>query len=607
MSQRCQGQPKTRRVSNCALEPKKAAAKAAATTRTTTQKECQPRSPISITSTAVYSPPLESFRIAASGLGWKPSDSPSIVTVSKDDIKWVQWIKVARGYQLRIGLNKDRNDIKMGDRRRESFDGFRPEDQEKLSNLFKQHFHVTLETKDLSLRGWNWGKVDVQASDLAFMVAGKLAFEVPLGLVHNSSISKTEVAVEFLDQTNQPKLDGLSGVSRANAKKTTTDQLVEMRLYVPGNASNTGNNEGNSEADDQGDGELSAAQVLHDLITEKAEIGRVQGEGIVTFPILSALLLEYFTLVFKDSSYFLNPMTFTLTYRSTRSSHSTRTNTLSILSDAICKRRRDRCRDEPRRHFQQTHNKIEGQAHEVVSIIFKGLAKKKIIFPQTSLGHSNGQTAVKCNMKANEGLLYFLEKYVLFISKQPILINLADLHSVKFARVGGALQSGRTFDLVITKKDEIDLQFSSLNREEHSVIESFFESKGKKIENEMNDDLLGAAVGPLSDDDDDDDDDDEDAAEGSKARDKTKSSKPKPTNTANAEDDDDESDDESFHGGSDDSDVAEEFDSNYGGSDSDDSDSGESDGPEAAAPVAKKKKASGSGSELPPLKKQKKA
>jgi structure-specific recognition protein 1 len=121
------------------------------------------------------------------------------------------------------------------------------------------------------------------ASDLAFLVAGKLAFEVPLGLVHNSSISKTEVAVEFLDQTNQPKLDGLSGISRMNAKKSTTDQLVEMRLYVPGNAS-TNANEGNSEADDPGDGEVSAAQALHDLIMEKAEIGRVQGEGIVTFP-----------------------------------------------------------------------------------------------------------------------------------------------------------------------------------------------------------------------------------------------------------------------------------------------------------------------------------
>jgi len=578
-------------------------------------------------------PTIGKLRIAASGLGWKPSDSPNIVTVSKDDIKWVQWIKVARGYQLRIGLNKDRTDIKMGDRRRESFDGFRPEDQEKLSNLFKQHFHVTLETKDLSLRGWNWGKVDVQASDLAFLVAGKLAFEVPLGLVHNSSISKTEVAVEFLDQTNQPKLDGLSGVSRVNAKKSTTDQLVEMRLYVPGNAPAAAN-EGNSEGDDAGDGEVSAAQVLHDMIMEKAEIGRVQGEGIVTFPdvlcttprgrydidmhsdflrlrgktydykVLYSSIQKLFLLPKPDDIHFNFVVQLDPPIRQGQTRYPFLV--MQFAKDEEIDAELNLDEDTLKNTFQQSDNKIEGQAHEVVSIIFKGLAKKKIIFPQ-NFSSANGQAAVKCNMKANEGLLYFLDKYVLFISKQPILINLADLHSVKFARVGGALQSGRTFDLVITKKDEMDLQFSSLSREEHPVIDTYFETKGKKIENEMNEDILSAAVAALSDDDDDDDDNDDgddDGAAGAGGRDKKGKSKTKPTAAANGADDDDESDDESFHGGSDDSDVAEEFDSNYGGSDSSDSESEEGD---AAPPPSKKKKGSGSGSELPPSKKQKKA
>ncbi|OAV86075.1 hypothetical protein PTTG_30095, partial [Puccinia triticina 1-1 BBBD Race 1] len=219
------------------------------------------------------------------------------------------------------------------------------------------------------------------------------------------------------------------------------------------------------------------------------------------------------------------------------------------------------------RDFQQSHNKLEGSAHEVVSIVFKGLAKKKTIFPQ-NFSSANGQAAVKCNMKANKGLLYFLDKFVLFISKQPILINLADLHLVKFARVRGALQSGRTFDLVLTKKEKVDLQFSSLSREEHPVIESYFDTKGKKIKNKMNEDVLSAAVGPLSNNND----------------------------AANANDDDDESDDESFHGGSDDSDVAEEFDSNYRGSDSDNlesEDEGNSAAAKVPAPSSKKNKASG--------------
>lgn len=535
-------------------------------------------------------------------------------------------MRVARGYQLRIGLNKDRTDIKIGDRRRESFDGFRYDDHDHLSNLFKQHFHVTLETKDLSVRGWNWGKVDVQASDLAFLVAGKLAFELPLALVHNSSINKTEVAVEFLDQINQPKPDGSSSVARHNAKKGLADQLVEMRLYVPGNAS-TAANEGHSEGDDTGDGEVSAAQVLHDQVMEKAEVGRVQGEGVVTFPDVLCttprgrydidMHTEFLRLRGKTYDYtvqyssiqklFLLPkpddihFNFVVQLDPPIRQGQTRYPFLvmQFAKDEELDAELNLDEDTLTSTFQQSNNKIEGQAHEVVSIVFKGLAKKKIIFPQ-NFSSANGQSAVKCNMKANEGLLYFLDKYVLFISKQPILTNLADLHSVKFARVGGALQSSRTFDLVIKKKDETDLQFSSLSREEHPVISAYFETKGKKVENEMNEDILGAAAGVLSDEEDEDEDEDEEGGD----RDRKGKSKQKSAAAAN-DDDDDESDDESFNGGSDSSDVAEEFDSNYGGSDSD-SESGSDDGA-AEPPATKKNKASGSGSELPPSKKLKKA
>ncbi|MBW0486267.1 hypothetical protein O181_025982 [Austropuccinia psidii MF-1] len=560
-------------------------------------------------------PTLGKLRFAASGLGWKPNDSPSIVTVSKDDIKWAQWIKVARGYQLRIGLNRDRPDIKIGDRRRESFDGFRIEDHDKLNNLFKQHFHVTLETKDLSLRGWNWGKVDVQSSDLAFLVAGKPAFEVPLALVHNASITKTEVALEFLDPSIlQSKSDQPS--AKAGGKKSITDQLVELRIYIPGNAS-TAAAESNSEGDDPADGELSAAQALHDMVMERAEIGRVQGEGIVTFPdvlcttprgrydidmhssflrlrgktydykILYSSIQRLFLLPKPDDIHFNFVVQLDPPIRQGQTRYPFLVMQFAKDEDMDAELNLDE--DTLNNAFQQTHNKVEGQAHEVVSIIFKGLAKKKIIFPQ-NFSSASGHAAVKCNMKANEGLMYFLEKYLLFISKQPILIALSDLHSVKFARVGGALQSGRTFDLVITKKDESEIQFSSFSREEHSVIDDYLKGKGKKVENEMNDDILGGAVAVLSDDDDDDDDDDTMATEDLKGKSKQK---------APAGDDDDESDDESFRGGSDSSDVAEEFDSNYGGSGSESA----SDNEESDSPPSKKKKASSSSSAEPPPKK----
>lgn len=61
--------------------------------------------------------------------------------------------------------------------------------------------------------------------------------------------------------------------------------------------------------------------------------------------------------------------------------------------------------------------------------------------------------------------------------------------------------------MVITKKDEVDVQLSSLSREEHTVIDEYFKSKGKKVLNEMNDDVIAATAVDLSDDEDEEMDD----------------------------------------------------------------------------------------------------
>lgn len=50
------------------------------------------------------------------------------MTVPGSDIKWIQWHRVARNYQMRIGTNK----------KRQTFDGFLKDDFERLGNLCKQ-------------------------------------------------------------------------------------------------------------------------------------------------------------------------------------------------------------------------------------------------------------------------------------------------------------------------------------------------------------------------------------------------------------------------------------------------------------------------------------
>lgn len=107
------------------------------------------------------------------------------MTVPGSDIKWISWIRcvalsrgsrsrvkspsrapadfsspsspflsVARNYQMRLGTPKQRT----------TFDGFVKEDFERLSNLCKQYYNITIETKDISVRGWNWGVAEVQCA-----------------------------------------------------------------------------------------------------------------------------------------------------------------------------------------------------------------------------------------------------------------------------------------------------------------------------------------------------------------------------------------------------------------------------------------------------------
>lgn len=58
------------------------------------------------------------MRVANSGMAWKGIDSGEVTAITGSDIKSAQWLRVARGFQLRLGLKE---------RKRETFDGFKRE------------------------------------------------------------------------------------------------------------------------------------------------------------------------------------------------------------------------------------------------------------------------------------------------------------------------------------------------------------------------------------------------------------------------------------------------------------------------------------------------
>lgn len=77
----------------------------------------------------------------------------------------------------------------------------------------------------------------------------------------------------------------------------------------------------------------------------------------------------------------------------------------------------------------------------------------------------HGHSGVKCSIKANEGLLYFLDKSLIFVPKPSTYIQLENVAIITMSRVGGAVSASRTFDITVTLKAGMgEHQFSNINR-----------------------------------------------------------------------------------------------------------------------------------------------
>lgn len=133
---------------------------------------------------------------------------------------------------------------------------------------------LLVSTLDLTKKNYPSGQ------ELAFMVSDKTSFEVPLQQVANSNIAgRTEVSLEFSSSSGSSK-----------ASKNMGDELMEIRFHVPGtisklkgSGSDAGSKKSDAEDDDEDGEELSAAQVFHDMVKDKAEIGQTSGDMILSF------------------------------------------------------------------------------------------------------------------------------------------------------------------------------------------------------------------------------------------------------------------------------------------------------------------------------------
>ncbi|KAJ4789328.1 FACT complex subunit SSRP1 [Rhynchospora pubera] len=419
------------------------------------------------------------FRLHSGGLQWKKQGGGKEIVVTKSEIVSLTWMKVPRAYQLGV-RRKDGVFYK--------FIGFKEQDVGTLNSFIQKNIGATPNEKQLSVSGHNSGAVDIDGNMLTFMVGNKQAFEVSLADVSQTQLQgKTDVYLEF-------HVDDTTG---ANEK----DSLMDLSFHIP--TTNT---------QFVGDENRPPAEVLLDRVKKVADVGSSE-EPVVTFEGISILTprgrysielyLSFLRIQGQANDFKIQyssvvrlfllpksnqPHTFVVItldppirkgqtlYPHIVIQFETETvveRELTLSEEQLASKYKDR--------LDQSY---KGLIHEVFTKILRGLSGSKVTRPGSFRSAQDGY-AVKSSLKAEDGLLYPLEKGFFFLPKPPTLILHDEIEYMEFERhgAGGSSVSSHYFDLLVRLKSEQEHLFRNIQRNEYHNLFNFISGKGLKILN----------------------------------------------------------------------------------------------------------------------------
>ncbi|XP_073044972.1 FACT complex subunit SSRP1 isoform X1 [Primulina eburnea] len=438
------------------------------------------------------------LKVHSGGIVWKKQGGGKAVEVDKSDLLALTWMKVPRSNQLGV-RTKDGLHYK--------FTGFRDQDVTGLTAFFQSNYGKTPEEKQLAVSGKNWGDVDLNGNTLTFLVGGKQAFEISLADVAQTQLQgKNDVMLEF-------HVDDTTG---ANEK----DSLMEISFHIP-----------NSNTQFIGDENRPSAQVFRDKIVSMADVGAGGEEAVVTFDGIAILTprgrynvelhLSFLRLQGQANDFKIQyssvvrvfwlpksnqPHTFVVVTLDppirkgqTLYPHivmqfetdSVMDTTLSMSDELYQTKYKDKLNPEHK-----------GLVHEVFITILRGLSGAKITKPGNFRSNQDGY-AVKSSLKAEDGVLYPLEKSFFFLPKPPTLILHEEIDYVEFERHTAGGSNMHYFDLLIRLKTEQEHLFRNIQRNEYHSLFDFISIKGLKIMNLGSAKTAEGVAAVLQSDDDD--------------------------------------------------------------------------------------------------------
>ncbi|XP_011098577.1 FACT complex subunit SSRP1 [Sesamum indicum] len=437
------------------------------------------------------------LKVHSGGVVWKKQGGGKAVEVDKSDLLGLTWMKVPRSNQLGV-RTKDGLHYK--------FTGFRDQDVATLTAFFQSNFGTTPEEKQLSVSGKNWGEVDLNGNTLTFLVGSKQAFEISLADVAQTQLQgKNDVMLEF-------HVDDTTG---ANEK----DSLMEISFHIP-----------NSNTQFVGDESRPSAQVFRDKIVSMADVGAGGEEAVVTFDGIAILTprgrynvelhLSFLRLQGQANDFkiqyssvvrvfwlpkYNQPHTFVVVTLDppirkgqTLYPHIVMQFETDAVIDTTLSMSEELYNTKYKDRLEPEH---KGLIHEIFVTILRGLSGAKVTKPGKFRSSQDGY-AVKSSLKAEDGVLYPLEKSFFFLPKPPTLILHEEIDYVEFERHTAGGSNMHYFDLLIRLKTEQEHLFRNIQRNEYHNLFSFVNDKGLKIMNLGTDQATEGVASVINDIDD---------------------------------------------------------------------------------------------------------
>jgi len=211
----------------------------------------------------------------------------------------------------------------------------------------------------------------------------------------------------------------------------------------------------------------------------------------------------------------------------------------------------------------------------VFSSILRGLADTRLVTSdRCSFNSAQGAKCVRCSVRSDEGLLYPMEKSLVYLHKPTMRIAYDDIRSVEFERAQSL--DMRSFELSVdAKTEERPITFRNIAKDEYAALFNFFQAKKVKIRN-----LKASAPSARA------------TSERASRRGAGTGGDAAAAMELDGEEDEDSEEDADFQGGSDDSDDDDDSDvSSEQGSDDDDSGDDASSGDDAPSKKKRPRKA----------------